>query len=274
MILTTAFLALLALRNDDGSRARAERPLQELVSSDDYPAEALRLGMEGRVYFRLQVDAAGQVESCKIVRSSSHDLLDRTTCELMRSRARFTPARDSSGKNVPDTVSNAIRWQIQQEPGLTFEPTSITTTVEMTAAGLRCDQSHGSVVAPQLHGDDCIAATGGIAAMVEAGGAGTSMTMLVDFVPEGTEGQDPSSVDRGTRLFDAEADLVIDQDGAIEDCHALRQEVFGPLDQRGSPPSLCNQQFTRGFRFEPSTTSAARRGRLRMSIYINRTMEI
>jgi hypothetical protein len=31
---------------------------------------------------------------------------------LMKSRARFTPATDSTGRKVADNVSGRIRWQI------------------------------------------------------------------------------------------------------------------------------------------------------------------
>jgi hypothetical protein len=33
----------------------------------------------------------------------------------LRSRARFTPARDSNGQPTADTTSGRIRWQIQDE---------------------------------------------------------------------------------------------------------------------------------------------------------------
>jgi protein TonB len=95
--------------------ARARANLSSYVSNDDYPPSALRANEEGTTGFRLTVGPDGRVTACTVTSSSGSSALDSTTCRLMRSRARFTPARDSTGQPTTDSATGRIRWQIQDE---------------------------------------------------------------------------------------------------------------------------------------------------------------
>ena len=90
--------------------ARAKANLASYVSNDDYPASAQRNEEQGTTRFRLTVGANGRVSDCVVTGSSGSSSLDAATCRIMKSRARFTPARDSSGNPTGDTVTNAIKW--------------------------------------------------------------------------------------------------------------------------------------------------------------------
>ena len=90
--------------------ARAKANLASYVSNDDYPAAALRRGDTGTTRFRLTVGPNGKVTDCAIVGSSGSSTLDSATCRLMRSRARFEPAKNSDGRPTSDSVTSAIRW--------------------------------------------------------------------------------------------------------------------------------------------------------------------
>ncbi|MGQ0559962.1 MAG: TonB family protein [Sphingosinicella sp.] len=92
--------------------ARARANLSSYVSNDDYPASAIRNEESGTTGFRLTVGPAGRVTNCVITSSSGSASLDSTTCRLMRSRARFTPARDQFGQPTTDSVSNRITWRL------------------------------------------------------------------------------------------------------------------------------------------------------------------
>ncbi|HEY5721435.1 MAG TPA: energy transducer TonB [Allosphingosinicella sp.] len=94
--------------------ARAKANLGSLISNDDYPASALRAEEEGVTGFRLSVGANGRVTNCTVTSSSGSSALDAATCRLLTSRARFTPAKDSSGQATSDTVSARIVWRIQE----------------------------------------------------------------------------------------------------------------------------------------------------------------
>jgi periplasmic protein TonB len=93
--------------------ARARTNLASYVSNDDYPASALRNEEEGTTRFRLTVGTNGRVTDCSVTSSSGSAALDSATCRIMRSRARFTPARDNQGNPTTDTYTSSITWRIQ-----------------------------------------------------------------------------------------------------------------------------------------------------------------
>ena len=95
--------------------ARARANLGSYVSNDDYPASALRNEDEGTTGFRLTIGPDGRVTNCVVTSSSGSSALDTATCRIMRSRARFTPARDSNGQPTTDTQSARITWRIQDQ---------------------------------------------------------------------------------------------------------------------------------------------------------------
>lgn len=86
------------------------------VTTADYPLAALRENLEGTVDFMLAVGPDGRVSECSIRGSSGSDLLDGTTCDLVRQRAVFVAAQDASGHPVAGTYRNRVRWMIPRPP--------------------------------------------------------------------------------------------------------------------------------------------------------------
>ncbi|MGB7408362.1 MAG: energy transducer TonB [Pontixanthobacter sp.] len=84
------------------------------VTGYDYPAIALRNDWQGVVHFAVTVAKNGRVADCRITRSSGHELLDRTTCDILSERSRFEPATDAQGMLVESTYESVLRWQIPQ----------------------------------------------------------------------------------------------------------------------------------------------------------------
>ena len=87
-----------------------------LLSSDDYPAAALRAEEEGSVDFRLAVGKDGRVSACTVTGTSGSASLDSATCRLMKARSTFDPARDRRGRPVAGSFDGRITWRID-EPG-------------------------------------------------------------------------------------------------------------------------------------------------------------
>jgi protein TonB len=90
--------------------AHARANLASYVSDADYPSSAIRAEQQGTTGFRLTVGTDGRVTACSVTSSSGSSALDDATCRIMRSRARFTPARDDTGNPTTDSVSSRIRW--------------------------------------------------------------------------------------------------------------------------------------------------------------------
>lgn len=84
------------------------------VTADDYRPSWINSEMVGTARFRLQISADGRVDSCTITGSSGYAALDKATCELITRRARFDPARDSSGAEVGGIYSSSVRWQLPE----------------------------------------------------------------------------------------------------------------------------------------------------------------
>ena len=84
-----------------------------LFSVDDYPAKARGTGAHGKVVARLTIDTTGRVSGCAIVQSSGYAVLDSTTCQILRRRARYGPGVDSHGVPVVSTVDETITWRAE-----------------------------------------------------------------------------------------------------------------------------------------------------------------
>lgn len=82
------------------------------ISNNDYPRRDLTRGNEGTASYNLVIGSDGRVDACEIVASSGHSGLDRATCRLIESRARFDPATGSSGSPIVGTYSGSVTWQI------------------------------------------------------------------------------------------------------------------------------------------------------------------
>lgn len=91
---------------------RASANLPALFATDDYPFEARRKGETGTVAFTAAIDRDGRVTDCTITTSSGSPSLDLATCSIIRSRARFRPARDAAGRAVEDSQSARISWRL------------------------------------------------------------------------------------------------------------------------------------------------------------------
>jgi protein TonB len=90
----------------------AKGNLQGLFSGDDYPQDALRNEETGATTVSLSIGTDGRVTGCSVTHSSGSRSLDNATCRILRSRARFNPAKLSNGEPTTDSVSQTIRWQI------------------------------------------------------------------------------------------------------------------------------------------------------------------
>ncbi|MGN6848310.1 MAG: TonB family protein [Sphingomicrobium sp.] len=96
------------------SATSAKGDLRTLFSPDDYPAAAQAAGAEGTAQAELTVGPDGRVVGCNLVRSTGNSSLDSATCNILRRRAKFTPARDSNGQATTDTVTTPpIVWRLE-----------------------------------------------------------------------------------------------------------------------------------------------------------------
>jgi TonB family protein len=80
-----------------------------IITERDYPASMHR--MQGTTRFEMLVGADGKATSCATTLSSGYDVLDKATCTAFLARARFSPAKDESGKPTIGRYKGSVTWK-------------------------------------------------------------------------------------------------------------------------------------------------------------------
>lgn len=108
------FASAAAPRNNDAMGPRGPTPIGSLAGriGENYPARALREGLQGRVGIRLTIDANGRVSECSVTSSSGHVVLDDAACEGAHRYGRFEPALDSAGDPVEGVYTTLISYSL------------------------------------------------------------------------------------------------------------------------------------------------------------------
>lgn len=95
-------------------RAKPRQSPARWISHNDYPPASVRVGEQGAVNVRLDISVTGEVAACTVLSSSGFPRLDQRTCEIMRKRARYEPARLADG--TPTTSMTFLRFNWQTYP--------------------------------------------------------------------------------------------------------------------------------------------------------------
>ena len=92
--------------------AAPDRQAEANAAFTQYPKASLANNEQGTVHYRVKIDRKGVPNQCEVTQSSGFERLDVATCELLMSRARFTPARDSRGRSGRSTYDGRVVWRI------------------------------------------------------------------------------------------------------------------------------------------------------------------
>lgn len=85
-----------------------------IFRSGDYPEDAMDAGQSGTAQYLLMIGRQGEVMDCVVRQSSGIASLDAMGCQVIRERAKFSPAKDSAGKPIVGSVlTPTIRWVIE-----------------------------------------------------------------------------------------------------------------------------------------------------------------
>ena len=86
--------------------------LSTLFTAAEFPTEAQKMHEQGATRYQLMVDEKGSVAGCDVLASSGAPVLDSTGCDLIRRKARFTPATNSAGQPVRSVFTTSpLSWQ-------------------------------------------------------------------------------------------------------------------------------------------------------------------
>jgi len=235
---------------------RARANLAALLTADDYPAEAVQKGEEGAVGFRLEVGANGRVTSCAITQSSGSASLDSTTCRLMQTRARFTPALDSRGRPTADSLASRIVWRLPVDL-IPMQSRWLVGTMRASPAGaLECTITvNNRAVSPVT----CNAPPS-LAEEARASGRSVQETYFEMITVDGRQPPPMNPVSWGERLTATEAKLRVAADGSILGCWVTRHEQLeAGKTRRVLAPDPCKAWPTGSRKFEPGPEGGAAR---------------
>lgn len=82
------------------------------VSIADYPSSALREQAQGAVTVSVSVGIDGSAVGCTVVTSSGRADLDQATCDVLRRRAKFSPATDGEGYPKSGSWTKRVVWAL------------------------------------------------------------------------------------------------------------------------------------------------------------------
>lgn len=106
---------LLAAMAAGATSALAETPDRQAEANaafTQYPKASLENNEQGTVHYRVKINRRGVASECEVTQSSGYERLDLATCELLMSRARFTPSRDGRGKSSRSRYDGRVVWRI------------------------------------------------------------------------------------------------------------------------------------------------------------------
>jgi len=86
------------------------------IRESDYPRDAARRRLSGRVFVRYTVGTNGRVTDCAVTRSSGVPSFDEATCRLIMQRFRYEPARDAAGRPRTEVYEGGHTWRMAGSP--------------------------------------------------------------------------------------------------------------------------------------------------------------
>jgi TonB family protein len=87
-------LAAMAAGSTAATAADApDRQAEANAAFTEYPKASLANNEQGTVHYRVKINRRGVPSQCEVTQSSGFERLDVATCDLLMSRARFTPTQ-------------------------------------------------------------------------------------------------------------------------------------------------------------------------------------
>lgn len=93
-------------------RPRPVNDTSRLLTSADYPPQALSAGKESRLDVWLNLDAYGRVASCRVISTFASPEINDRMCKLVQHRQTFVPAKTAKGVPVPSYHVQSFAFRI------------------------------------------------------------------------------------------------------------------------------------------------------------------
>lgn len=235
--------AMLSLQSAAATQQRQSIPTRQiasLVGDNDYPRDAMQRRAQGVVTFMLTIDVDGVPVDCRID-GRADPALDRRTCEIFRSRARFHPARDAEGRAVAGYYPGRMRWLLPVGRG-GFATGGVlgVTSVRRNAAGeLACSVTVNGREDPNPRIRSCeqVQEPAMINA-IRALGHEAELTLVFMIEPEGMILRGRTPPDSEPLIAESVARLTV-AEGRVEECRMTSRRAPRPITGVETAPDLC-----------------------------------
>lgn len=100
----------------EASIVTGAHPVEEpgrLFGPGDYPMAALRNFKQDNLEVWLNIDAQGQIASCRVISDFASPEINDAICAMVRRKERFVPARTKEGTAVPDFYTQSFVFKLQ-----------------------------------------------------------------------------------------------------------------------------------------------------------------
>lgn len=217
--------------------AAPRAPLHTYLSADDYPAAALRTEAEGTTGVQLTIGSDGRITGCEITSSAGSSVLDQATCQLLRRRARFTPATDEQGRPVTGSYATRISWRLPQPEPVPFIRNRHVMTVTLADGYARSCTLDSDLPYLPAAPSALVCPSMAAPAPPQVPRNGTIRVTLLFEPQDGTPPVILTPPPRGARDFAVQADIQVDPAGRVTACsasmngrpHPRAEIVCGPL---------------------------------------------
>lgn len=93
-------------------RPRPVNDTSKLLTSDDYPQQAISAGKESRLDVWLNLDANGRVATCRVISTFASPEINDRICKLVQQRQTFVPAKTAKGVAVASYYVQSFYFQL------------------------------------------------------------------------------------------------------------------------------------------------------------------
>jgi TonB family protein len=217
------------------------------ISDADYPVAAIWERQSGAVKTRLDLDAQGEPTGCTITASSGSKVLDKATCELLRGRAHFFPARDAAGKPVASSYNSTFTWVLPDGEGA-FGSWVYFSQISIVAGQIAgCSQQSNGAGFSRIAGPCGRMGAPVPEAMAKLLGKpdGSGIVTVVETHMVAGEAAPPLQRPAGKRIYERKIRFDVDAKGNVANCTL----VSGPAEQ--DPLGYVANRCHPGMRYPP-----------------------
>ena len=94
-------------------RARPVNDTSKLLTSADYPQQAISANKESRLDVWLNLDSTGRITACRVISTFASPEINDRMCKLIQQRQTFVPAKNAAGVGVASYYAHSFAFVLR-----------------------------------------------------------------------------------------------------------------------------------------------------------------